>query len=203
MNPSPLFIWDFLISLFSTYHGIFCVKFCHELEWCQHSFTLSHILSHTGEARSSGEPRFLPARSPSAVVTSGLDRQWSPADLQWQWRLRPALDSTLPSKKVFWSVAVSALFVCPSLLAILCPQRVKAAVAGVCDGTLVSLPPLINVLPRHCYAASFRNQECNLKSVIKRAKVWNSEKLGFASTCTIYNFCNLDELLNLSVAWGQ
>lgn len=50
MNPSLLFIWDFLISLLSVYYGIFRVKFCHELEWCQQSFTLSHIFSQTGEA---------------------------------------------------------------------------------------------------------------------------------------------------------
>lgn len=32
LNPSLLFIWDFLISLLSIHYRIFCVKFCHELE---------------------------------------------------------------------------------------------------------------------------------------------------------------------------
>lgn len=157
LNPSPLFIWDFLISPLSTYHGVFCVKFCHELEWCQQSFTLSHVLSHTGEAQSSGEHRFLPVRSLSSLVTSVLDRRWSAADLQWQWNLRHSTRQHTATHEGVFICGHVALLVSPSLLAALCPQRVDAAGAGVCNGVFVSLPSLINVLPRRCHAAFFMN----------------------------------------------
>lgn len=78
LTPAPLFIWDFFISLLSAHGGVFRVKFCHELERCQQSFTLSHILSPTGEARPPGST-VLAFRKLDFCSYKRPRQRWSPA----------------------------------------------------------------------------------------------------------------------------